>query len=303
MQRNHRILTVLLVVLVSTLACTIGSAPVTTPSPEPEVGVGTLDSIATTQAQMATRMASQDMMISYLATRVGAIYVPTPGPIPTRTPYNPRPTTTVERQIERYPSPEGSWEAWVLDGTQLWVSDPESGQRELFHSEKITGLSWFPDERVIAFSERIQDPSAQPPTVDRIWLIDVVTGDAVPVELGFSPLVSPDGRFMAFLSGVSYGDACYVGYRLAIMAFDESGVTDPVILQDQIGGFPEPSDDGSFYPTSMGGIAAPGVWLSSQELLTPMRWGCVQGSDEDGFYVVDAETLTATQVSGLEDLE
>jgi hypothetical protein len=156
---------------------------------------------------------------------------------------------------------------------------------------------------MIAFSERIEDPSIQPPTVDRIWFIDVVTGDAVPVELGFSPLVSPDGRFMAFLSGVLYGDACYVGYRLAIMDFELPGVTDHVVLQDQIGGFPEPSDEGSFYPTSAGGIAAPGVWLSTTELLIPMRWGCVQDSDEDGFYLIDTETMTATQISGLEDIE
>jgi hypothetical protein len=92
----------LLALLVTTaLACSLTTSP--TPTPAPDYPLATVDALttenarlanqvaglATSDARQATQIASQERMIGYLATRVGALPPPTVAPLPTMTPYHP----------------------------------------------------------------------------------------------------------------------------------------------------------------------------------------------------------------------
>lgn len=113
--------------------------------------------------------------------------------------------------------------AWSRDGKRLafttlrddskgdiWVLDLENNSETRITDSKGAESypSWFPDGKKIAFSRDSE-----------VWTIDLQTHKEERLFKGFYPSVSPDGRFIAF---ISFGSS---GYNSAIKIKVQSGFT------------------------------------------------------------------------------
>jgi len=259
----------------------------------PMAGLATTDAGLSTQvaglgtmiARQATQVASQATLISYLATRGPAspaagrpTFTPAPTNVSTRTPTPP--------PVSSFPAPDGSQVALIRDRGTLIVQDESGQQRELVVSDEISSLAWFPDGRHIIYSE--QDP-AQPVVnrQDALWIVNIETAERDQVGTGYDPHVSPDGRHVAVLSGVLWGDACHVGYDVAILELDAAMQVVTRHDQDDFTGVPEEGTSESIYPVAFS-------WQSDTQLAVMLAWAC---SDvERSTYVLDLATLEAEKV-------
>jgi hypothetical protein len=206
--------------------------------------------------------------------------------------------------IESFPSPDGSRLALVQGRGTLIVQEADGEQRELLVTGEISGLDWFPDGTHLVYSDfdLAQEIIARR---GRLWIVDVETGESRQISTGYGPRVSPDGRRIAMLYGILWGDASFVGYDIAILELDEGMHVVVVAHQDDFAGLPgkeaEEERDASFYPVSTGDIPASGVWQSNTELVIGLRWTCTGPDDpESGVYLLDLETLRAERIGDLE---
>ncbi len=171
----------------------------------------------------------------------------------------------------------------------------------------IVDLAWLPGGQHIVYSEQIVVNAELPGTLGlrhNLWLQNVITGQKN--QLGstdenlHSPVVSPDGRYLALYSGTLYGDACLVDANLHIMALTASGeranlfaLADFSGLPEVDGAIPQPNlfgpGDGPFDPV-------PGEWRDGQTLATRLVWYC-SPSDDAGVYALDMNGRTAVKIA------
>jgi len=234
-----------------------------------------------------------------------AIRTPPPSLPPTTATASPATTTTLP-----FPSPDNSRLAVVQDLGTLIVQDADGQQHKILVIDEISSLAWFPNGDHIVYSDR--DPSQ--PVVNRedtLWIIsippleadvcirDVETGERHQIGTGHAPRVSPDGRYVAVLAGVLWGDACHVGYRLTVVELDATMRTAAVYHQTDFAGLPRDDEAASFYPTTAGDLTAPGRWRSNTELVTAMKWACPVQDNTEGIYLLDLTTRQARKIDGL----
>lgn len=171
----------------------------------------------------------------------------------------------------------------------------------------IVDLAWLPGGQGIVYSEQIVANAELPGTLGlrhNLWLQNVLTGQKY--QLGstdenlHSPVVSPDGRYLALYSGTLYGDACFVDANLHIIELDASGQRVNLFELADFSGVPavegamaQPNlfgpGDGPFEPV-------PGQWVDSQTLTTRLVWYCSQ-SDAAGMYALDLNGRTAVKIA------
>jgi hypothetical protein len=107
------------------------------------------------------------------------------------------------------------------------------------------------------------------------------------------------------LAGVLWGDACFVGYDVAILELDEDMRPVATVHQDDFAGLPdreaEEERSESFYPASTEDMPASGIWQTDTELMVGLRWTC-SGRDDaaNGVYLLDLETLEAARIGDLD---
>jgi dipeptidyl aminopeptidase/acylaminoacyl peptidase len=190
------------------------------------------------------------------------------------------------------------------DGT-LIIHEADGQQRELLATNEISGLDWFPDRKHIVYSSPV--PSQQPMSkAYMLRIVNIETGEDLQIGDGNKPRVSPDGKYIAVLSGSFWGDACFVFYNIAILELDDKMKLVATYHQDEFAGLPvwenEEEKGMSFYPTSTDDIEKPGVWKTDTQLLVGLKWGCPSANDiESGVYLLDLITFQATKISNLED--
>lgn len=171
----------------------------------------------------------------------------------------------------------------------------------------IVDLAWLPGGQNIVYTEQVVVNAELPGTLSlrhNLWLHNVTAGikqllSTTDDDL-HSPVVSPDGRYLALYAGTLYGDACFVDVNLHIMELNSSGQrVNLVELADFSGlpvvenAIPQPNlfdpNGGPFDPT-------PGTWLDGQTLATRLTWYCSQ-SDAAGVYALDIDGRTAVKIS------
>ncbi|MCB8981809.1 MAG: hypothetical protein H6657_30750 [Ardenticatenaceae bacterium] len=171
----------------------------------------------------------------------------------------------------------------------------------------IVDLAWLPGGQNLVYSEQVVVNAELPGTLGlrhNLWLHNVITGQKQLLSTTdddlHSPVVSPDGRYLALYSGTLYGDACYVDANVHIMELNSSGQRVSLVALADFSGLPVvenalPQPDlfapngGPFDPT-------PGTWLDGHTLATRLTWYCAT-SDAAGLYALDINGRTAVKIA------
>lgn len=218
---------------------------------------------------------------------------PTVEVLPTATP---APTSTPEllAPADATISPDGNRYAVVRgEGQQLVVGERGRDERQLIASEQISDLRWLPNSDGLAYVDLAPAEGEPGDSYQRVWIADLETGETHAIAAGFAPLLSPDGRHLAFIHGTRTGDACIVGYGLGIVELNDSFVPVRLIRQSQIAGIPADEQAHTFQPDVSRELMFPGSWIDSATLEVAMRWSCADPDGDNGTYVVEVISLQA----------
>ncbi len=205
-------------------------------------------------------------------------------------------------------SPIGSRTAVVDDPRKLIILESDGTRRTLLTANEISSLAWLPDGIHLVYSNR--DRSKQMLSAgtigmrDELWIVDAVSGEhhliGTAAENLHTPSVSPDGRYIAVLSGTGWYDACVVDQSLAIVELDGTGQRIALHRLDDFAGLPRnEASDSAVYPVTTANRPAPGVWLNSTQLAVGLQFACMRGSPA-GIYTLDLTTQTAAKTGDLE---
>lgn len=202
---------------------------------------------------------------------------------------------------EPQPEPDGQRLAYVVAAGTLVIQEADGSVRELLQATEIAELAWFPDGRHIIYVDL--DRSRQQFTIIRVgveqksWLVDVATGQQTLLSAdGREPLISPDSRYVAFVRGSGYGDACGVDYDLQILALDANRLPQASYYVKDFTGIPS-MEDFENYPFDW-------VWHSETELDVQIHPVCALPEDLEearrpGIYRLNLETLQAVRLGDL----
>lgn len=210
-------------------------------------------------------------------------------PVPTITP-------TWEAPEDALLAPDGTRYAVVRAGGLLFAGSQDGNVYEVADAEEIGSLLWFPDSRHLAYVDRVASDSPLASLRDRLWIADLAQQETHAVGPGFAPLLSPDGRYLAFIHGERAGDACIVAYGLGIVELNEQYVPVALVRQEQIAGIPPSQATHTFLPDVGSDLLFPGEWTDPNTLEVRMRWACRDDFGDDGLYQVQVEDLQAEKI-------
>jgi hypothetical protein len=238
-------------------------------------------------------------VMSGCSLRSSSTPVVSPSPQPTATPTPTAFAPTVEFPEGWEPSPDGVYAARIIESSRLMVMDSAGGEHELVRSAELTSFSWFPDSRHVIFSERVATQGGFPSGEDRLWLADIASGATAKIANGFAPMVSPDGRRVAFMLGSRVGDACLVGFGLGVAELSEDFRLVSLLHQADIQGMPSSYQAETFFPDWHGDVGFPGSWSDASTVEVAMRWACIEDDPGNGIYRVDVIHRTAEKIAEL----
>lgn len=212
-------------------------------------------------------------------------------------------TNTVAPKVE----PNTGFTAAVQDHTRLVLRRVDGTTASWISSGDIVSFDWFPSGQAVVYSEQVVIDPNLPGTLGlrhNLWIQDVLSGEkwllANTGEDLHTPVVSPDGRGLALLSGTLYGDACGFDAGLHVMELTAELSRHTLISLDDFNlpvvefATPHPSfwsDQGDFNPT-------PGLWQDEDTLEAGITWICGE-TDAHGIYHLHVTDLTAEKVAEL----
>lgn len=144
-------------------------------------------------------------------------------------------------------SPDGSKLA-VVDGPDLWIVPyPSGAAHKILTSTDFIGdnATWFPDSRHLVVGEVVGDSTSGDGNLNRLALLDVADGSlqtlyASPQGL-FDPSVSPDGKRIAYTTGVAEWD---------VLEISLSGSSHTMLGGGGMSWFPDWAPSGTHYLVS-----------------------------------------------------
>ena len=202
-------------------------------------------------------------------------------------------------------SPDGTRTAFVRAGGRLVVDYPAGVERELVITQEISSLNWFPDSRSLLFTERDRSRQVNPNQdlgiTHKLWVLDSETGErhqiSVAGENFHNPQISPDGRYIAVLSGETFTNGCSSSPTLAIIQLDSEMKRQAVFRLSDFSGLPAVIGSstggpaGNIFPTNP---KNPGKWEDNQSFVTGLWWSCLnQENTPNGLYLLNLVNMEA----------
>lgn len=192
-------------------------------------------------------------------------------------------------------SPDGRLTAFVSDPRSLIIQTQDNLQRNIFTGQEIAGFAWFPDSRNIIVSNRDrtkQELNGNPEGIrDELWIIDTTSGlrtrIATPEENFHIPLVSPDGHYIAAVSGTGRVNTCKSDLSIILIELDPYLTRIAVHNLTQFSGFPEINN--SPFPVNSPVVPLPGTWLDASNIQVALKFPCTTG-EADGVYTFNLES-------------
>lgn len=159
--------------------------------------------------------------------------------------------------------PDGNGIGFITgDGGLTWMDEDGStytivSATQLPGNSAIHDFDWFPDSHHLAYTLATDIPSetgTPDPAAIRgpdysVWIASLASPDPVKLADQLHDVdVSPDGKMIAALQGSGFADACFVDSRLRLLQVMDDRKS--VLFMDLAGfvGYPEVSQDQSFYP-------------------------------------------------------
>ncbi len=213
------------------------------------------------------------------------------------------------KPLEPVPAPDGQRMVLVRDPRVLTIQEIDGSQRDLLTADEISSMAWFPDGVHLVYSNRLRTHQLlEAGTIgvqDELWIVDVVTGEKHRIgtadENLHTPSVSPDGQYVAVLSGTGWFDACLVDLSLAVLKLDGAGQRIALYRLSDFAGLPRnESGDLAAYPVASANTPVPGVWLNSTQLTVGVQFTCLLDNPA-GIYTLDLTTQTARKTGDLEE--
>ncbi len=203
-------------------------------------------------------------------------------------------------------SPDKNYTAMVSQGSKLIIEEANGRQHEMVNAQEIASLDWFPDSQHLLYTERDRSRQTSPledwGITHKMWILDVVTGErhliGAPGEDFHYPRISPTGRYIAVLSGATYGDGCTSSPTLAIIGLDGELRRQSVYRLRDFAGLPYLNPgNANVYPSDH---TRPGRWESDEQFVTGLFWTCLtSGSDPGGLYLLDLSQMKAEKIGGM----
>lgn len=191
-------------------------------------------------------------------------------------------------------SPDGQLIATVPDPRSLIIQQNNGQQNKVFISQEIAGLAWFPDSRNIIISNRDrtkQDVSGTAEGIrDELWIIDAFSGlrirIATPEENLHMPLVSPDGHYVAAISGSGRLNACESDLSVVLIELDNDLTRVAIHHLNEFIGFPVYKF--APIPVNHAAVPLPGIWQGVNRFSLALKFPCSSGED-DGIYLFNLD--------------
>jgi hypothetical protein len=205
-----------------------------------------------------------------------------------------------------FPSPDKSYTAFIRFAGLLMIEKPDGNISEMASAEEIGGIAWFPDNHHLLYVERDRSNQVAPEgdlgIRHALWLLELQTGQSSLIspisENKYSPVISPDGKYIALLTGSTYLEGCQASPTLVFLELDNQlrRVADYTI--DDFTGFTQTDKPGSIvYPAEP---ISPGNWHDSHTFLIPLKWSCLPKDESpDGIYLLDMDDKTAIRSGDL----
>jgi hypothetical protein len=213
-------------------------------------------------------------------------------------------TNTVSPKIE----PNTGFTAAVQDSRRLVLRRVDGTTASWISSGDIVSFDWFPSGQAVVYSEQVVVDPNLPGTLGlrhNLWIQDVLSGEkwllANTGEDLHTPVVSPDGRRLALLSGTLYGDACGFDAGLHVMELTEGFVRDTLINLDDFTNLPVvefATPHPAFINKKGEYTSTPGLWQDVDTLEAGITWICGE-TDAHGIYYLHVTDLTAEKVAEL----
>lgn len=204
-------------------------------------------------------------------------------------------TIAPSREATRVTSPNGQWVADVDDPKKLLLRDTGKNVRELFSGDEIVNLTWLPDSQHLLFANRDrthQQGQTNFGIQDDLWIVEIISGETnlLYQDTGFfgELVISPEGHYVASITGTGFGDACFVSSQLIFFEFASDFRSARTIKQEQFRGIPE-ARDSVVYPVEAG------VWQNENKYLVNLTGTCNIDSNQMGAYVFDLPRMRAIQ--------
>jgi hypothetical protein len=202
-------------------------------------------------------------------------------------------TISTSEETTRVTSPNGQWVADVEDPRKLLLRDTGKNVRELFSGSEIANLTWLPGSQYLLFVNR--DRSNQQAQTnfgiqDDLWIVEITSGatNLLYQNTGFFGkfVVSPEGHYVASITGTGFGDACFVSSQLIFFELASDFRSAKNIKQEQFRGIPE-APDSVVYPVEAG------TWQNETKYLVALTGTCNIATDQMGPYLFDLPKLRA----------
>jgi hypothetical protein len=198
-------------------------------------------------------------------------------------------------------APDGSKIAMVPEPRSLTIELPNGQINRAFIGQEIARLAWFPDSQNIIVSNRDRSKQDLSGTADgvreELWIINTESGlrnrIATPEENLHMPLISPDGHFVAAISGSGRLNACEADLSIVLIELDKDLTRVAIHNLSEFVGLPE----NNFLPIPINhpSVPLPGNWLGNNQFSVALKYPCSTGAS-DGIYLFNLDTWQVERI-------